>query len=165
MCVGSRSVHHDERPGLKTHKFLLSRNSYHCISWALRVNGHKCTAVWREMERNRSAAQWDCCVRERACFHCGGMCLLSWKYSSDFEGVFHTSSLWKGYCVSAAFCSACLGSSLLGPSGVQILRISARVVATHAFNLCDQHTFHLHIFFILLYTDCALWLNELFIPS
>lgn len=52
-----------------------------------------------------AGTQCDCCIRERACFHCAGMCLFSWKYSSDVGGVVYTSSCWKSYRVSAAFCS------------------------------------------------------------
>lgn len=80
-------------------------NSVQCISSAQRDDGCQCTAVWCRMERNRRvrAAQWDCCAGERACFHCGGMCLLSFKYPSHFGGVFHF--VWTGCWVSAAVCS------------------------------------------------------------
>lgn len=78
-------------------------NSPPFVSSAQRDDGCRCTAVWCRVERNRRvrAAQWDCCAGERVCFHCGGMCLLSFKYPSRFGGVFHfVWFLW-----SSALCS------------------------------------------------------------
>lgn len=73
-----------------------------------------------------------------------GMCLLPSKYSSHFGGIFHTSSsLWKGFSVSAAFFSS---ASIPSCSAHLESRLSGSVVATRAHPISDQYILNLHIF-------------------
>lgn len=62
------------------------------------------------------------------------------------EYLFHTSSLWKGYCVSAAFC---LNSSTQVEARFSGF-LSVAATAAHEFTACDQCAFDLRTYFIKL---------------
>lgn len=123
LSVGSCSVQCDELCRTEWGHTRLSPNIPYVISfWAsLDVNAQLCEARWTE-----TAAQRRWLGKGNGLFFLPVECV---SFPENIPLIFketsvHTSSLWKGYCVSAAFWSGCLHSSLLAPSGAQIPWIS-----------------------------------------